>query len=137
LFNRCIIDWFGTWPQEAIEQVAFEFTEAVPVPLSCYDPSAAQLRQMGDLGTLGGVEVESQLHLVLSETVVKVHRMVEGLNEDLKLAGKKFNFISPRDYLDFINHFISLVGKKHDEIQQQKDHLSGGLSKLRETEVQK
>merc|ERR1712039_1119952 len=27
LFNRCVINWWGTWPQDALLQVAAEFTE--------------------------------------------------------------------------------------------------------------
>src|SRR5690606_5640774 len=26
LFNRCVVDWFGTWSQQALAQVAYEFT---------------------------------------------------------------------------------------------------------------
>eukprot|EP01084_Bolivina_argentea_P084877 153460_1 len=28
LFNRCVINWWGTWPQDALLQVAAEFTES-------------------------------------------------------------------------------------------------------------
>ena len=27
LYNRCVIDWFGDWPHEALWQVAKEFTK--------------------------------------------------------------------------------------------------------------
>merc|ERR1719203_2369444 len=27
LFNRCVIDWFGDWPHEALLQVAADFTK--------------------------------------------------------------------------------------------------------------
>ena len=32
LFNRCVVDWFGSWSQLALVQVAHEFTEFVDIP---------------------------------------------------------------------------------------------------------
>ncbi len=29
LFNRCVIDWFGDWSQEAMHQVGREFTRFI------------------------------------------------------------------------------------------------------------
>ena len=29
LYNRCVIDWFGDWPDEALWQVSKEFTKTV------------------------------------------------------------------------------------------------------------
>jgi hypothetical protein len=29
LFNRCVVDWFGTWSTEALAQVAYEFTSRI------------------------------------------------------------------------------------------------------------
>ncbi len=32
LFNRCVIDWFGDWSLEALNQVAKEFTKTIDPP---------------------------------------------------------------------------------------------------------
>jgi dynein heavy chain 1 len=29
LYNRCVIDWFGDWPDEALWQVSKEFTSRI------------------------------------------------------------------------------------------------------------
>jgi dynein heavy chain 1 len=29
LFNRCVVDWFGTWSLDALAQVAYEFTKFI------------------------------------------------------------------------------------------------------------
>jgi len=51
-------------------------------------------------------------------------------------SAKKFNYITPRDFLDFIKHFIELKGVKQSELVELQGHLNRGLDKLRETEVE-
>lgn len=48
----------------------------------------------------------------MAETIVCYHEHIEAANEELKRATKKYNFVAPRDFLDFINHFVSLVAEK-------------------------
>lgn len=33
LFNRCVVDWFGTWSQPALAQVGYEFTSTIDTGL--------------------------------------------------------------------------------------------------------
>lgn len=32
IFNRCVIDWFGDWSEDALHQVAKELTENMTIP---------------------------------------------------------------------------------------------------------
>lgn len=41
--------------------------------------------------------------------------------------------ITPRHYLDFINHFVKLHKEKRAELEEQQLHLNVGLSKIAET----
>lgn len=41
--------------------------------------------------------------------------------------------ITPRHYLDFINHFVKLHKEKRVELEEQQLHLNVGLSKIAET----
>ena len=41
--------------------------------------------------------------------------------------------ISPRDYLDFISHLISIYEEKRSQLEEEQRHLSIGLEKLKET----
>lgn len=66
-------------------------------------------------------------------TIVGVHNSVCNLNLRLQKAAKKFNFLTPRDFLDFIKHFMELHTQKIDQLQDQQMHLSSGLNKLNET----
>lgn len=44
--------------------------------------------------------------------------------------------ITPRHYLDFINHYVRLFHEKRAELEAQQLHLNVGLQKIKETEEQ-
>lgn len=68
--------------------------------------------------------------------IVNIHKTVKDVNEKLKKGAKKHNFITPRDYLDFIKHFVDVEAEKKEELQDQQLHLNTGLDKLKDTEQQ-
>lgn len=41
--------------------------------------------------------------------------------------------ITPRHYLDFINHYADLFHEKRSELEEQQMHLNVGLRKIKET----
>lgn len=126
LFNRCVIDWFGDWPQEALLQVAADFTASMLIGEDTFTGASAG----------PGEEKDALRHEKLSETIVSFHQQVDQTNVDLKKSALRYNFITPRDFLDFINHFIGLMKEKRDEVLDQQSHIDGGLKKLKETEDQ-
>eukprot|EP00439_Symbiodinium_sp_Y106_P030402 s829_g3.t1 len=126
LFNRCVIDWFGDWPQEALLQVAADFTASMQIGEDTFTGGC----------TGAGEEKDALRHQKLSETIVAFHQQVDQTNVDLKKSALRYNFITPRDFLDFINHFIGLMTEKRDEVLDQQSHIDGGLKKLKETEDQ-
>ena len=76
IFNRCVIDWFGDWPETALYQVAKELTEN---------------------NDYQGVDQSA-----LTELIVKIHKSVCILNEKMRSSAMKFNYMTPRDFIDFI-----------------------------------
>ena len=46
-------------------------------------------------------------------------------------SAKKFNYITPRDFLDLIKHFVELLHEKKEELEEQQYHLNVGLDKLK------
>ena len=114
LFNRCVIDWFGDWSNDALCQVAKEFTMFVETaPESFTKP---QLQNNPDLR-----------QDTIVKTIVFVHNIVLELNKKLAKAAKKFNYLTPRDFLDFIKHFIELHKEKKESLEEQQYHLNQGL----------
>ena len=65
-----------------------------------------------------------------------MHSTVIELNKKLAKSAKKFNYITPRDFLDFIKHFVELYRQKKSLLEDQQLHLNVGLNKLKETETQ-
>eukprot|EP00392_Amoebophrya_sp_AT5.2_P018141 g18610.t1 len=76
------------------------------------------------------------LHIVLAESIVGMHEIIEDTHEEARKAAKKYNFIAPRDFLDFIHHFVAMHERKGAEIKGSKAHISAGLDKLEETAKQ-
>ena len=56
------------------------------------------------------------------------------MNVKLSKSAKKFNYITPRDFLDFIGHFMELQKEKKDELEELQNHLNVGITKLKNTE---
>lgn len=63
-----------------------------------------------------GEKVVDPKNELLADCIVKMHVAVRDLNKKLMKSAKKFNYISPRDFLDFIRHFLSLKAAKHAEL---------------------
>ena len=96
LFNRCVVDWFGTWSSDALKHVGRELTRFV------------------DLGDKTDGVIDS---------IVSFHQSV----------GDFRDYTSPRDFLDFIDHFVSIYHEKRSQLEDQQRHLAIGLDKLTET----
>ena len=69
-------------------------------------------------------------------TIVNIHNTVGELNHRLSKSAKKFNYITPRDFLDFIKQFTTLYNEKKSLLEDQQLHLNSGLDKLKQTENQ-
>eukprot|EP00934_Nitzschia_sp_Nitz4_P009291 Nitzschia sp. Nitz4//scaffold6_size259037//29898//42524//NITZ4_001045-RA/size259037-augustus-gene-0.315-mRNA-1//-1//CDS//3329556806//9281//frame0 len=138
LFNRCVVDWFGTWGNKALGEVGKEFTLKL---------------DMGDAESVGGSwgigEGEE-----LMERVAEVFEGNGGLRQavvaaivDLHTIAKETaafaasepssvtrTFLSPRDYLTMIQNFISCLSKRREETEDLQLHTNAGLEKLRQTQ---
>lgn len=106
LFNRCVIDWFGDWSQEAFLQVAQELTKTI-------DPDEASFTQAKL------TESFETKNAAVVGAIVYMHNVVNELNIQLKKSAKKFNYITTRDFLDFIKHFEELFRQKSEQLADQ------------------
>ena len=136
LFNRCVVDWFGTWGSKAMAEVGKEFTIKI------------------DMGDLGGYSYGLGEGAALMDRVSEVFDGNGGLRQavvaalvDLHLIAKKTaedastqpssvsrTFLSPRDYLTFIQNFVSCLNKRRAEIEDEQLHVNAGLQKLVQTQ---
>ena len=104
-------------------QVANEFTLTIDAPPESFTKPAYK------------EDIELR-HAAIVNSIVYIHNSIIEINKKLRKAAKKFNFITPRDFLDFIKHFIELHNMKKSSLEEQQYHLNVGLDKLKETEIQ-
>uniref|UniRef100_A0A8C3I3X7 Dynein cytoplasmic 1 heavy chain 1 n=1 Tax=Chrysemys picta bellii TaxID=8478 RepID=A0A8C3I3X7_CHRPI len=64
---------------------------------------------------------------------VFVHQTLHQANARLAKRGGRTMAITPRHYLDFINHYVNLFNEKRSELEEQQMHLNVGLKKIKET----
>lgn len=64
---------------------------------------------------------------------VFVHLTLHKANKRLAKRGGTTMAITPRHFLDFINHFVKLYNEKRSDLEEQQLHLNIGLNKIAET----
>lgn len=136
LFNRCVVDWFGTWGSKAMGEVGKSFTLRL---------------DMGDLGGysygLGDGEVLMErvsevfdgnggLRQAVVAALVDLHSVAKETAEDAasQQSGGTRTFLSPRDYLTLIQNFVSCLNKRQAEVEDEQLHVNAGLHKLQQTQ---
>ncbi|VDB95435.1 unnamed protein product [Peniophora sp. CBMAI 1063] len=130
LFNRCVLDWFGDWSDQAFYQVGMEFTHTLDLDLSSYSPPAHFPIAYRELSL-------PPIHrTAVVNALVFVHMSMYQINQRLSRRQGRYNYVTPRHYLDFINHYVRLYNEKRDELEEQQRHLHVGLDKLRDTVTQ-
>ncbi|PWA00630.1 hypothetical protein BB558_003315 [Smittium angustum] len=133
LFNRCVLDWFGDWSDQALFQVGTEFTSLLDIERQDYvaPPSLPVV--------YSALPRSPTYRLSMVNAFVAVHKSLTDIN--LRLARKtgKVNFVTPRHYLDFIQHYTRLYNERRSDLEEQQRHLNVGLDKLHDTvnQVQK
>ena len=94
LFNRCVLDWFGDWSDQALYQVAFEFTQSLDLDSTTWS-APANLPNAYD-----AVDLPLSHRFAVNNVMVFIHQVVRKLAAKLASRPGKRTFISPRHYLD-------------------------------------
>ncbi|KAK9435031.1 Dynein heavy chain, cytoplasmic [Metarhizium brunneum] len=109
LFNRCVLNWFGDWSDQALFQVGHELTHSIDLDRSTFQaPDTIPVAYRG-------------LNLPPSHREAVVNSM------------KKVTFLTPRHFLDFVGQYVKLYNEKREDLEEQQRHLNVGLEKLRDT----
>ncbi|KAF9455575.1 dynein heavy chain and region D6 of dynein motor-domain-containing protein [Collybia nuda] len=130
LFNRCVLDWFGDWSDQAFYQVGMEFTHTLDLDLPSYNPPAHFPI------AYRGLSLPPLHRTAVVNALVHVHSSLHQINQRLSRRQGRYNYVTPRHYLDFINHYVRLYTEKRDELEEQQRHLHVGLDKLKDTVTQ-
>ena len=65
-----------------------------------------------------------------------VHQSVEHYSEQFAAKLRRYNYTTPKNYLDYINTYLTILEKKDKENKNQQDRLLVGIDKIKEAEVQ-
>ncbi|GAA6221830.1 dynein heavy chain 1, axonemal-like [Lates japonicus] len=110
LVTCCTIDWFSAWPEEALQAVATSFLNELP------ELEASPIAMRG-----------------LTLMCVKIHQMVARKCEQYLAELSRYNYVTPKSYLELLKIFSDLTGRKKQELCSARQRMKTGLDKLLST----
>jgi dynein heavy chain len=110
LLNCTTMNWFNSWPCEALEQVAYKY--------------------------LSKSDLEKGSEKQISEAFAMIHQRSLQLSDDMRINLKRYNYVTPTNYLELVVGFQKLLHKKRHDLDNHKTKLSSGLEKLEDGRAQ-
>ena len=105
LVNCCTIDWFKSWPADALSAVAHrKLSEDADLKLKCVDS--------------------------VVEMFVYIHQSVERKAKKFAQIMGRYSYVTPTSYLELLKTFKLLHKMKKMEISDVRDKLANGVAKL-------
>ncbi|XP_068400848.1 dynein axonemal heavy chain 7 isoform X2 [Eschrichtius robustus] len=104
LVNCCTIDWFQSWPEDALQAVASRFLE--------------------------DIEVSEEIRDGCIELCKSFHTSTVDLSTSFYVELQRYNYVTPTSYLELISTFRLLLEKKRSEVMKMKKRYEVGLDKL-------
>jgi len=127
LFNRCVLNWMGSWSDQAFYQVGMEFTRRLDLEVHNYQAPSQIPVSYRDL------PLPPSHRDAVVNAMVFIHESVHEVNNEIRQRKGTVTFLTPRHYLDFVNHYVRLYVEKRDDLEEQQRHLNVGLEKLNDT----
>ncbi|XP_043945444.1 dynein axonemal heavy chain 3 [Protopterus annectens] len=104
LINCCTIDWFQSWPTDALEMVANKFLE--------------------------DVELDDDIRKQVVSMCKYFQENVKELSEKFYSTLRRHNYVTPTSYLELILTFKALLNSKRHEVDLMRNRYLVGLEKL-------
>ncbi|KAM9584412.1 dynein axonemal heavy chain 3 [Trichechus inunguis] len=104
LINCCTIDWFQSWPTDALELVANKFLE--------------------------DVELDDDIRTEVVSMCKYFQESVRNLSLDYYNTLRRHNYVTPTSYLELILTFKTLLNSKRQEVDMMRNRYLTGLQKL-------
>uniref|UniRef100_A0A667I2I8 Dynein axonemal heavy chain 3 n=1 Tax=Lynx canadensis TaxID=61383 RepID=A0A667I2I8_LYNCA len=104
LINCCTIDWFQSWPTDALELVANKFLE--------------------------DVELDDNIRIEVISMCKYFQESVKDLSLDYYNTLRRHNYVTPTSYLELILTFKTLLNTKRHEVEMMRNRYLTGLQKL-------
>ena len=127
LFNRCVLNWFGDWSDQALFQVGTELTQAIDLDRPSFTAPDTIPVAYRDL-TLPASHRQAVVN-----AMVFIHYSLHRFNQKLLKQQGRVTYLTPRHFLDFVAQYVKLYNEKRDDLEEQQRHLNVGLEKLKDT----
>ena len=127
LFNRCVLNWFGDWSDQALFQVGSELTHSVDLDKPNFTAPDSIPVAYRDL------HLPASHRDAVVNAMVFIHHSLHRFNSKLYKQQNKVTFLTPRHFLDFVAQYVKLYNEKREDLEEQQRHLNVGLEKLRDT----
>jgi dynein heavy chain 1 len=127
LFNRCVLNWFGDWSDQALFQVGTELTQSVDLDRPNFSAPDSIPVAYRDLN-LPATHREAVIN-----AMVYIHYSLQRFNVKLLKQQGRVTYLTPRHFLDFVAQYVKLYNEKREDLEEQQRHLNVGLEKLRDT----
>ncbi|XP_015596133.2 dynein beta chain, ciliary [Cephus cinctus] len=111
IINCTAINWFHEWPQEALMSVSKRFLQELNELPESYRESAAKF-------------------------MAHAHTSVNSASRLYLSSERRYNYTTPKSFLEQISLYTKLLGAKAKELQGRVERLENGLAKLRSTAAQ-
>ncbi|XP_054847065.1 dynein axonemal heavy chain 11 [Eublepharis macularius] len=111
IVNCTAIDWFHEWPQEALQSVSRRFIEEMPA-------------------------IKPQFYDSICQFMAYAHTGMNEISAKFRQNERRYNYTTPKSFLEQIMLYKNLLEKNVQEISQHKEHLINGIQKLKTTSSQ-
>lgn len=105
IINSTSIDWFHPWPKDALIDVAYKFITDVNFP-------------------------NDDIRKSISLNMAEVHTSIDVANEKFRVMERRYNYTTPKSFLELIEFYKNLLSSKRDSIDQQIIRYKKGLEIL-------
>ncbi|CAF1149286.1 unnamed protein product [Adineta steineri] len=111
LVNCCTIDWYSEWPKDALEAVSETY-----------------------LNNMITLDADAKVVQGLVKLCQEIHQSAAVMTIKYRDEMSRHNYVTPTSYLELLNIFSKIFGKKKDELVFAKKRTKTGLDKLLSTE---
>jgi len=126
IINCCTIDWFNTWPEEALLSVAERNLNKLNEP-----PKEIKDSKEPVVNTSISDETNKKLQKIFVKIQSKASEMAAKFYEELR----RNYYITPTSYLEFIQLFLNIYNEKIQIIPKQILNYKLGIEKLEEANI--
>ncbi|KAH0545547.1 hypothetical protein FGG08_000378 [Glutinoglossum americanum] len=127
LFNRCVLNWFGDWSDQALFQVGSELTQSLDLDRPDFKAPDSIPVAYRDLS------LPATHRDAVTNAMVYIHYSLHRFNQRLLKQQNKTTYLTPRHFLDFVAQYVKLYIEKREDLEEQQRHLNVGLEKLKDT----